>query len=306
MTQRQKPGVDFLFPQGYFASFEDIPGPELYRVGWFDGPLPRAAVTPDCHWLWLLEEGAGSLELDGETVPLTCGRAVFVHRGRSCFLRPSGGQTLRCYALGFSLDGCENDPMLGSLCQFYEEQRLCEGEDIHGMRTAFSHLIGELYEQTHPTLLHRYLLQLLVCACRDFTAASPQQRLPGYTGRAIGYTTYAVVRYVDAHLCEPELLPGLAHALGYNYQYLSHLFRRKTGMTLQDYVTRRRIDYAKELLAQEDLTITDIARLLQYKSLPSFRQAFRRAVGCSPAEFRTQSQRKSAPRRGAPSPKRRL
>lgn len=285
---RQRSGADFPFSDGYFALHEEAAGPELYRVGWYDGPLPQES-RQDTHRLWLLEEGAAVLEVDGEERPLVRSHPVFVSRGRRCALRPSGAPLLRCYALEFSLDGCREEPSLRDLYRFYEEAgSVCEAEDGHGTKTAFARLLGELYEQTVPTLLRRYLVQLLVCAYRDFTAASPQQRLPGATGLAVGYTTYAVVRYVDAHLCEPDLLSGLALALGYNYQYLSHLFRRKTGMTLRSYVISRRIAQAKTWLQEGELTVTEIARRLQYQSASTFNQSFRREVGCSPAVYRAQ------------------
>lgn len=287
---RQRSDADFLFEDGYFASRGEEPGPELYRVGWYDVPLPQGGRA-DAHRLWLLEEGEAALQVDGEERPLAPLSPVLVPRGHVCTLRPAGTGPLRCYALEFSLDGCPQCPPLGDLARFYEEQSSVRegGEARHGTSQAFARLLGELYEQTVPTLLRRYLTQLLVCAYRDFTAASPQQRLPGATGLAVGSTTYAVVRYVDQHLCEPELLPGLARALGYNYQYLSHLFRRKTGMTLRAYVTRRRIDRAKAWLEEGELPVAEIARRLQYQSTSAFNQSFRRETGCSPALYRARA-----------------
>ena len=64
-------------------------------------------------------------------------------------------------------------------------------------------------------------------------------------------------------------------------------FRSAFGETPHQYLTRRRIDRARELLAHSGLSITDICFEVGYESLGSFSTLFRKETGRSPLEFRT-------------------
>ena len=83
----------------------------------------------------------------------------------------------------------------------------------------------------------------------------------------------------------------MAKELGYSYNYLSHLFRRKTGMTIQAYVTQKKIEQSTKLLSDEQYSITEIATMLNYDCIQSFSKAFRRAMGVSPTEYRAKISR---------------
>jgi AraC-like DNA-binding protein len=64
------------------------------------------------------------------------------------------------------------------------------------------------------------------------------------------------------------------------------MFARAFGETPHDFLTRVRIDRAKQLLAQEHLPVTEVCLSVGYESLGSFSGLFRSLVGCSPSEYR--------------------
>jgi YesN/AraC family two-component response regulator len=72
----------------------------------------------------------------------------------------------------------------------------------------------------------------------------------------------------------------------YNYSYLSHLFHSITSQTLSAYFQKRRLETAAGLLSENDLSITQIAQMLQYSSVYAFSKAFRTYYGVSPREYR--------------------
>ena len=86
-------------------------------------------------------------------------------------------------------------------------------------------------------------------------------------------------------------LMDMASALGYSYNYLSHLFRRKTGMTIQNYVSQKKIERSLELLRDSDMSVTKIATVLNYDCIQSFSKAFKRAMNMSPTEYRARVRR---------------
>ena len=71
-----------------------------------------------------------------------------------------------------------------------------------------------------------------------------------------------------------------------NKFYLSHAFKREYGVSPINYMISRRIDESKYLLAETDLSLSQIAQLLGFSSLSYFSQVFHRTQGISPKEYR--------------------
>lgn len=72
--------------------------------------------------------------------------------------------------------------------------------------------------------------------------------------------------------------------------YLSNLFKKETGCTVMEYVTRLRMKEARELLAESPaIKIKDIAERLGYRNVQSFIRYFKIYYGVTPVEFRQNS-----------------
>ena len=96
----------------------------------------------------------------------------------------------------------------------------------------------------------------------------------------------AVRRYIDLHFKEPLTLEQLAAEAHMNKYYLSHAFKREYGVSPINYMISRRIEESKYLLAETDLSMSQIAQLLGFSSLSYFSQVFRRTEAVSPKEYR--------------------
>lgn len=96
----------------------------------------------------------------------------------------------------------------------------------------------------------------------------------------------AVRRYIDLHFKEPLTLEQLAEEAHINKYYLSHTFKREYGESPINYMISRRIEESKYLLAETDLSMSQIAQLLGFSSLSYFSQVFRRTQSISPKEYR--------------------
>lgn len=71
-----------------------------------------------------------------------------------------------------------------------------------------------------------------------------------------------------------------------NPYYFSQLFKKKTGMTYQKYLTDYRVDRAKKLLAETELRIYEVCKLVGYSDANHFNQIFERSEGMKPSEYR--------------------
>ena len=96
----------------------------------------------------------------------------------------------------------------------------------------------------------------------------------------------AVKRYIDLHFKEALTLEQLADETHINKYYLSHAFKREYGVSPINYMINKRIEESKYLLAETDLSLSQIAQLLGFSSLSYFSQVFRRTQSVTPMEYR--------------------
>jgi transcriptional regulator GlxA family with amidase domain len=94
----------------------------------------------------------------------------------------------------------------------------------------------------------------------------------------------------DRNYAEPLDLAGLATAAAVSKYHFLRCFAAEYGETPMQYVGRRRIERATDLLRATNLTVTEVCHLVGYSSLGSFSKRFTELVGMSPSEYqRTQA-----------------
>ena len=74
--------------------------------------------------------------------------------------------------------------------------------------------------------------------------------------------------------------------LGKSYSYLSSLFSKVEGRTIEKYVILQRIERVKELLVYGEMTISEIAYKLGYSSSQYLSNQFKAETGLTPSQFR--------------------
>ncbi len=77
----------------------------------------------------------------------------------------------------------------------------------------------------------------------------------------------------------------LSEKLNYNYTYLASLFSKSQGTTIQNYLLTSKIERVKELLLENELSLTGISYKLHYSSVAHLSNQFRKVVGLSPSSF---------------------
>ena len=81
-------------------------------------------------------------------------------------------------------------------------------------------------------------------------------------------------------------LDEIAEYVGYSKFYTSTIFHKQYGITIQDFIINQRIEYAKKLIIETDLSITEIVIESGFESTSNFYSKFIKCVGCSPLKFR--------------------
>ena len=94
------------------------------------------------------------------------------------------------------------------------------------------------------------------------------------------------ITVIESDLTQELSLHALAERLSVSRSYLSNLFRKETGMTMTDYVNRRRVDYAVLLLSTTQLQVQTVAQHCGMPDVQYFSKLFKRLKGETPYRFR--------------------
>ena len=95
-----------------------------------------------------------------------------------------------------------------------------------------------------------------------------------------------ICQYIQDHVGENLSLVKLAEIHYFNPTYLSRFFKQEMGMNISEYIDQYRVIKAKELFANGELKVREIANLVGYESSHSFTRFFKRATGMTPQEYR--------------------
>ncbi len=95
-----------------------------------------------------------------------------------------------------------------------------------------------------------------------------------------------VVEYVDSHLDETITLADMAAVAGLSRMYFAAQFRAATGIRPHEFLLRRRIDRAKQMLIETEMTLVDVALSVGFQNQAHFTTVFRRFVGETPYRWR--------------------
>jgi AraC-like DNA-binding protein len=101
-----------------------------------------------------------------------------------------------------------------------------------------------------------------------------------------------VTDYIKNNLTADDLSQGaMARMAGISKDYFSRIFRSVTGLNYSKWLNMIRLEKATGLLADRELTLTEIAMLSGFQSISSFNRVFRTEKGMSPGEYRALEQK---------------
>lgn len=99
-----------------------------------------------------------------------------------------------------------------------------------------------------------------------------------------------VIRYVQEHISQDIKRNDLADYVHLNTDYLSRIFKREKGMTLNDYIIYEKMNVAQNLLRTTKLPVSLIAVKVGYSNFSYFSKLYKKIHGCSPAQEREKIQ----------------
>lgn len=101
------------------------------------------------------------------------------------------------------------------------------------------------------------------------------------------------IQFIRQKYSDPIRIQDIADYCGLNRSYLTRLFKHATGYTPQEYLAQYRINQAKQLLEENELSIQHIAYCVGYNNSFTFSKLFKRQTGFSPSDYRSFTNKKT-------------
>ena len=245
----------------------------------------------------LVERGAIRLQSDEGSATLLPGTMLLVPPHVSCRLLRNSEAALAGFSFGASLV----DPLAlnGGGERVYEELGLggasparlfsrLPAAEYQAACALFAALVKEAGERKpgYQAMVRLRVMEaiLLLYRARHGTVRTGE-------GAPLRFDVEEVRRFLQERHADELTLSGIAARYGLNPSYFSRLFHQEAGVPLVAYVNGIRIQRSCQLLKQTKISILEIAFAVGYNNISHFNRYFRRIVGMSPREYRSQAER---------------
>lgn len=154
-------------------------------------------------------------------------------------------------------------------------------------RYDFIHAVQELKEILIPnknTLYDSYeMLELFLGIFKHHTKHSVAENT---TPNSEVYLE-AALHYIHANLFYPITVSEITTFLGISQPYLFRIFKEKFAKSPKQYISDCKLNHAKKLLKETDMTVTQVAVSVGFSDVLSFSKFFSDKEGCSPKNYRS-------------------
>ena len=133
------------------------------------------------------------------------------------------------------------------------------------------------YTNLHDILAYRNWLTALITTFIEETENRNSDRAVS--------TIELAKQYIEANLSDDLSLEAVGSKVFLSPKYLSKLFKEEMGVTYTDYVTSRRMEQAKRLIENNNMTIDRVASSVGYGTTAYFIKRFKEMYGCTPGNY---------------------
>jgi len=280
--------------------YGEFPHPEL-RLHVEHGDHVSGAVSEHHHVfgeLVLIRDGRGTLTVDSREHPLSSGNVIYIASERIHDYH--GLEDVRVTSVAFDpvryLRSVRELAGLSASSMLFGRDWVSPTPDVQQHMEPCVRLWGEgwsslagvadaltlAYLRGRPGLgaeVRAWFSLLLITLVRAVEE-------PGETGDWPRGLLARVLDFVEAHYAEPLTVDGLADVACMSRSSLQRAFRKEVGCAPMEYVMRRRIEHARELLLRTRMSVTAIAERVGFMDSNHFTRRFGRDVGVPPSVYR--------------------
>lgn len=267
----------------YTASeFEKKGGLWLVRAGW-NKAKPNYAVGPkiiECYSIHFVLAGSVRLEYKDGTASLKAGDlfCLYPHQKYKYWNENLAKEPNLLRMYWFAFNGAQAPYLLERLGVSREQPYLCNRvvpEAEAAFQTMFSFMTGEHAGNACRLLASLYNIFSVLDDSQERTSMDKGEK----------NWIASVINYMNTHYMEGITVADVVQVAGVHRSHLYSELTRRTGMGPQQYLTKLRMDRAREMLELRKCTVTEVALSLGYADLYSFTRVFCKYYGIPPSRL---------------------
>ncbi len=255
-----------VFPRNSYSSIR------LHEIAWMHNAPAHVLTSPplDRYLLIYILSGGGQIILSGKRYSFHRGNAVFFHMQES-FRTTAGSEGVDYISIQFS-------SALADILYNYIHAGNAESQVVFPGGPDIPVVAEQLYNFACGKWSSR----------ADIEISAALYRLLGliHTQPAGKQQTEDALLYIHQHYMEELPLEQLAACCRMSLYHFIRCFKRDTGRTPHTYIQEYRMQKAKELLIQTQLSIADVASFVGYADPSHFAKLFSQSAGCLPREYK--------------------
>lgn len=129
----------------------------------------------------------------------------------------------------------------------------------------------------------RNKIDTLVISAIRMVSARQYKNQPSFSHRAI---LEKAICLIDENFMMLKTVDDVTTKIGYNKLYFNRLFKDYTGVSIAEYIRKKKMDESTHLLTHTNYTVEKISEIIGYSDIKSFYNAFKKIIGTSPGEYR--------------------
>ena len=154
---------------------------------------------------------------------------------------------------------------------------------IHGIALALKSEL-ELQKQANQIYIDSLTTSLSIHLIKNYSTF--ERSLREYEDGLSKYKLRQVINYINSHIEREIKLTELATMVDMSKYYFLRLFKQSMGITPHQYVTKQRMEKAKQLLKQDKLSIAEVAAECGFSNQSHFAKVFHKNIGATPRAYR--------------------
>jgi YesN/AraC family two-component response regulator len=116
----------------------------------------------------------------------------------------------------------------------------------------------------------------------------------GYGRRDLPKEIAEAMAHIDCNFRDDVSLESVASCVSMSASYFSRMFRQEVGVNFLQYLTKKRLEYAKLMITQTDSSMLDIATKAGFREQNYFGKVFKRYTGLTPLEYKRNARREKS------------
>ena len=263
-----------------------IPAGELFQVSELsvirNGEIAEHAQY--CDEITYAISGSATFYSDGRAEQVQGGQVHYIKKGMQHKIVSGAESNFRYICIGFNPDFACDD--LKAFLEMRDKTDCFVKTDDGSIRRLTELLLNEFYmeDEQRNVMINLYLSQILISIARIYRGNI--NYIDKKSSSTSNYAVYNALRYIDREYMYITSVKSVAKELSYSEYYLSHKFSEKVGMSIKEYITKKKLQRAAQMLKTTNLSISEISDYLHFSTQHTFRQAFKRVYLMSPNEYR--------------------